>query len=153
MVLCSRLHFERAEPVQHHGLMCTNCKISIVLTATVDCTGPCFHHIKCRIKQEAGFRLSFRSSFLPDVTLLSASSSFRQSLRRWTPLVRPGWRPTRCVFKEGGTLELLRCFHLSNDIQKSACVATSDWGLEPVGLLGGRGGVDLGQGHDLECEL
>lgn len=30
--------------------MCTNCKISIILPAKVDCTGPCFHHIKCRIK-------------------------------------------------------------------------------------------------------
>lgn len=101
LVLRSRLHFERAEPVQHHGLMCTNCKISIVLTATVDCTGPCFHHIKCRIKQEAGFRLSFRLSFLPRV--LFSPSSILQSMRRSTPLFRPVCRPSTCILKEGGT--------------------------------------------------
>lgn len=98
LVLSSRLHFERAEPVQHHGLMCTNCKISIVLTATVDCTGPCFHHIKCRIKQEAGFcsssRLSFparcdrcdSSSFLP----LSTLEASRPARRSW--MEAPGSR-------------------------------------------------------------
>lgn len=35
------------EPIQHHVLMCINCKIIIVVTK-VDCTGPSFHHIKCR---------------------------------------------------------------------------------------------------------
>lgn len=35
--------------------MCTKCKISIILPAKVDCTGLCFHHIKCRIKWSKSF--------------------------------------------------------------------------------------------------
>lgn len=35
--------------------MCTKCKIRIILPAKVDCTGLCFHHIKCRIKWSKSF--------------------------------------------------------------------------------------------------
>jgi len=46
--------FGRVAPVERHVLMCTNCKIIIVLAAKVECTGPCFHHSTCRLKRWRG---------------------------------------------------------------------------------------------------
>lgn len=92
--------------------MCTNCKIIIVLTAKVDCTGPCFHHIKCRIKKDEGIGFSFFTSFMRRLWQMSeilASLTIIKAQCKWQATVKiPMF--TRGTFQASEVQRLLHNF-------------------------------------------